>query len=183
MDVSDISKTSQNNIPDAKYYLIRPKNSEIIFVMNKKPDYEEEPFYNGCKECKLDMNNYLEDHCVDQFDSDNMSTEEDDYLHVLGICPSYNSVAYVFGKPGEAEVDVFKTLTSIDTYTADREVARYYMTFDWHILTLLNNEPFKSYIREHLDEFKVKESEVPSTSGPTKESKGTPVILNRRLLI
>ena len=183
MDVSDISKTSQNNIPDAKYYLIRPKNSEIIFVMNKKPDYEEEPFYNGCKECKLDMNNYLEDHCVDQFDSDNMSTEEDDYLHVLGICPSYNSVAYVFGKPGEAEVDVFKTLTSIDTYTADREVARYYMTFDWHILTLLNNEPFKSYIQEHLDEFKVKESEVPSTSGPTKESKGTPVILNKRLLI
>lgn len=183
MDVSDISKTSQNNIPDAKYYLIRPKNSEIIFVMNKKPDYEEEPFYNGCKECKLDMNNYLEDHCVDQFDSDNMSTEEDNYLHVLGICPSYNSVAYVFGKPGEAEVDVFKTLTSIDTYTADREVARYYMAFDWHILTLLNNEPFKSYIREHLDEFKVKESEVPSTSGPTKESKGTPVILNRRLLI
>lgn len=178
MDVNDISKTPQNNIPDAKYYLVRPKDSEMIFVMDKKPDYEEEPFYNSCKECNLDMNKYLEDHCVDQFDSDNMSTEEDNYLYVLGICPSYNSVAYVFGKPKEAEVDVFKTLTSIDTYSADREVARYYEAFDWHILTLLNNEPFKSYIREHLDEFK-----APSTSGPTKESKGTPVILNRRLLI
>lgn len=178
MDVGDFSKVSQNNIPDAKYYLVRPENSEMIFVMDKKPDYEEEPFYNSCKECKLDMNKYLEDHCVDQFDSDNMSTEEDNYLYVLGICPSYNSVAYVFGKPKEAEVDVFKTLTSIDTYSADREVARYYEVFDWHILTLLNNEPFKSYIREHLDEFK-----TPSTPGPTKESKGTPVILNRRLLI
>lgn len=178
MDVGDFSKVSQNNIPDAKYYLVRPKDSEMIFVMDKKPDYEEEPFYNSCKECNLDMNKYLEDHCVDQFDSDNMSTEEDNYLYVLGICPSYNSVAYVFGKPKEAEVDVFKTLTSIDTYSADREVARYYEAFDWHILTLLNNEPFKSYIREHLDEFK-----APSTPGPTKESKGTPVILNRRLLI
>lgn len=122
MDVSDISKTSQNNIPDAKYYLVRPENSEMIFVMDKKPDYEEEPFYNSCKECKLDMNNYLEDHCVDRFDSDNMSTEEDSYLYVLGICPPDNSVAYVFGRPEEAEVDVFKTLTSIDTYSAAEEL-------------------------------------------------------------
>lgn len=178
MDVGDFSKVPQNNIPDAKYYLVRPKNSEIIFVMDKKPDYEEEPFYNSCKECKLDMNNYLLDHCIDRFDTEELSMEEDNYLYVLEICPPDNSVGYVFGKPEEAEVDVFKTLTSIDTYSADREVARYYEAFDWHILTLLNNEPFKSYIREHLDEFK-----APSTPGPTKESKGTPVILNRRLLI
>ena len=178
MDVSDISKTSQNNIPDAKYYLVRPKNSRMIFVMDKKPDYGEEPFYNSCKECKLDMNNYLESHCIDQFDSDYLSMEEDGYLHVLEIYPLDNSVAYVFGRPKEAEVDVFNTLTSIDTYSADEEVARYYKTFDWHISILLNNEPFKSYIREHLNEFK-----APSTPGPTKESKDTPVILNRRLLI
>ena len=30
MDVSDISKTSQNNIPDAKYYLVSPKGSSKI---------------------------------------------------------------------------------------------------------------------------------------------------------
>ena len=124
------------------------------------------------------MNNYLEEHCLDRFDTDNMSSEEDSYLYVLGICPPDNSIGYVFGRPAETEVDVFKTLTSIDTYSADREVARYYEAFDWHILTLLNNEPFKSYIREHLDEFK-----APSTPGPTKESKGIPIILNKRLLI
>ena len=183
MDVNDISKTSQNNIPDAKYYLVRPKNSEMLFVMDKKPDYEEEPFYNSCKECKLDMNNYLKDHCVDQFDTDNISSEEDSYLYVLGICPPDNSVGYVFGRPAEAKVDVFEALTSIDTFLVDKEVARYYKTFDWHISTLLNKEPFKKYIQEHLDEFKVGESKVPSTPGPTKESKGTPVILNKRLLI
>lgn len=183
MDVSDISKTSQNNIPDAKYYLVRPKDSEMLFVMDKKPDYEEEPFYNSCKGCKLDMNNYLRDHCVDQFDTDNMSTEEDNYLYVLGICPPDNSVGYVFGRPSEAKVDVFEVLTSIDTFSVDKEVARYYKTFDWHISTLLNNEPFKSYIQEHLDEFKIGGSKAPSVLGPTKESKGTPVILNKRLLI
>ena len=182
-EVDFFGNDSKDSIPDAKYYLVRPKDSEIIFIMDKKPDYEEEPFYNSCKGCKLDMNNYLEDHCVDQFDTDNMSSEEDSYLYVLGICPPDNSVGYVFGRPTEAKVDVFEALNSIDTFSADKEVARYYKTFDWHILALLNNEPFKSYIQEHLDEFKIGESKAPSTPGPTKESKGTPVILNRRLLI
>lgn len=183
MDVSDISKTSQNNIPDAKYYLVRPKDSEIIFVMDKKPDYKEEPFYNNCKECKLDMNNYLEEHCVDRFDTEDMSMEEDNYLYVLDIYPTDNSVGYVFGRPTEAKVDVFEALNSIDTFSADKEVARYYKTFDWHISTLLNNEPFKSYIQEHLDEFKIGGSKAPSALDPTKESKSTPIILNKRLLI
>ncbi len=69
-------------------------------------------------------------------------------------------------------------LSDVSSIEEMEELARYYKTFDWHISTLLNNEPFKSYIREHLDEFK-----APSTPGPTKESKDTPVILNRRLLI
>lgn len=183
MDVNDILKTSQNNIPDAKYYLVRPKDSEVIFVMDKKPDYEEEPFYNNCKGCKLDMNNYLKDYCIDRFDTEDLSMEEDNYLHVLEICPPDNSIGYVFGRPEEAEVDVFEALTSIDTYSVDKEIARYYETFDWHILTLLNNEPFKSYIQEHLDEFKIGKSEALPTPGLTKESKSTPVILNKRLLI
>lgn len=175
--------SSKDSIPDAKYYLVRPKNSEIIFVMDKKPDYEEEPFYNSCKECKLDMNNYLKEHCVDRFDTEDLSMEEDNYLYVLGICPPDNSVSYVFGRPAEAKVDVFEALNSIDTFSVDKEVARYYEAFDWHISELLNKEPFKKYIQEHLDEFKIGESKAPSTPGPTKELKGTPVILNRRLLI
>ena len=113
--------------------------------------------------------------CLRELDLKEISCYELNYLCVLDLYPSENTVVCVFRGP---EVDVFKTLTSIDTYSADKEVARYYKTFDWHISTLLNNEPFKSYIREYLDEFK-----VPSTPGPTKESKGTPVILNRRLLI
>ena len=181
------ANSSENNskdlIPDAKYYLVRPKDSEIIFVMDKKPDYKEEPFYNNCKECKLDMNNYLRDYCVDQFDTDNMSSEEDSYLYVLGICPPDNSVGYVFAESKEVNADISTVLGTTDNFTVDREVANHYKIYDWHILTLLNNEPFKSYIQEHLDEFKIGESKAPSAPGPTKESKGTPVILNRRLLI
>lgn len=182
MDISDISKTSQNNIPDAKYYLIRPKDSSIIFVIRKKPDYKEEPFYNSCKGCKLDMENYLTTHSLSELNLEN-TTEGYYFLSDLGICPDENSVSYIFNDPAEAKVDVFEVLTSIDTFSVDKEVARYYKIFDWHILTLLNNEPFKSYIQEHLDEFKIGGSKAPSALGPTKESKGTPVILNKRLLI
>lgn len=181
------ANSSENNskdlIPDAKYYLIRPKNSEIIFIMDKKPDYKEEPFYNSCKECKLDMNNYLKDRCVDRFDTEDLSMEEDNYLDVLGVCPLDNSVGYVFAESKEVNADISTVLNTTDNFTVDEEVANHYKIYDWHILTLLNNEPFKSYIQEHLDEFKIEESEAPSTPGPTKESKGTPVILNRRLLI
>lgn len=178
MDINDISKTPQNGIPDAKYYLVRPKDSSIIYVMEDKPDYKKEPFYARCVGCESDMQDYLMRECLRELDLKEISCDELNYLCVLDLYPSENTVVCVFRGPVEAGVDVFKTLTSIDTYSADKEVARYYKTFDWHISTLLNNEPFKSYIREHLDEFK-----APSTPGPTKESKDTPVILNKRLLI
>lgn len=181
--VNSSENNSKDLIPDAKYYLIRPKNSEIIFIMDKKPDYKEEPFYNSCKECKLDMNNYLKDHCVDRFDIEDLSMEEDNYLYVLGICPPDNSVGYVFAESKEVNADISTVLNTTDNFTVDEEVANHYKIYDWHILTLLNNEPFKSYIQEHLDEFKIEESEAPSVPGPTRESKSTPVILNRRLLI
>ena len=171
--------SSENNskdlIPDAKYYLVRPKDSSIIYVMEDKPDYKKEPFYARCVGCKSDMRDYLMRKCLRELDLEEISCDELNYLCVLDLYPSENTVVCVFR---EAGVDVFHTLTSIDTYSADKEVARYYKTFDWHISTLLNNEPFKSYIREHLDEFKAH-----SLPGPTKESKSTPVILNRRLLI
>ena len=35
MNEDDISKTSKDSIPDAKYYLVRPKNSEMLFIMDK----------------------------------------------------------------------------------------------------------------------------------------------------
>lgn len=181
--VNSSENNSKDLIPDAKYYLVRPKNSKIIFVMDKKPDYKEEPFYNSCKECKLDMNNYLLDHCIDQFDTEDLSMEVDNYLDVLGVRPLDNSVGYVFAESKEVNADISTVLNTTDNFTVDEEVANHYKIYDWHILTLLNNEPFKSYIQEHLDEFKIGESKAPSAPGPTKESKGTPVILNRRLLI
>ena len=84
---------------------------------------------------------------------------------------------------GEGKPVTISEVLANDTYTADKEVAKHYELFNWHISTLLSMEPFKKYIQEHLNEFKVEESKAPSASGPTKESKGTPVILNKRLLI
>lgn len=183
MDINDISKTSQNDIPDAKYYLVHPKDCDLIYVMKNKPDYKKEPFYITCKGSASDMTDYLSCNCLRVLDTGEISCDEYGYLCVLGLYPSENTVVCVFGEPAKDKVDVFQALTSIDTYSADEEVARYYKTFDWHISTLLSMEPFKKYIQEHPNEFKVEESKAPSTSGPTKESKGTPVILNKRLLI
>lgn len=183
-EVGFLGNSSEDSIPDAKYYLVRPKDSSMIYVMEDKPDYKKEPFYARCAGCKSDMQDYLMGNCLCELDLEEIDCDVDNYLYALDLHPSDNTVVCIFGEPAKDKVDVFQTLTSIDTYSADKEVARYYKTFDWHILVLLNNEPFKSYIQEHLDEFKkIGESKAPSTLGPTKESKGTPVILNRRLLI
>ena len=80
-------------------------------------------------------------------------------------------------------MDLKKALASTDTYKVDNEVAIHYGLFDWHIPMLLINEPFKKYIQEHLDEFKVEKSEALPVPSPTKESKSASVILNKRLLI
>ena len=81
------------------------------------------------------------------------------------------------------EIDLRKALSYTDTYEVDDNVADHYKLFDWHIPMLLGSKPFKKYIQEHLNEFKVEESKVPSIPGSTKELKDTPVILNKRLLI
>lgn len=179
MDINNISKTSQNGIPDAEYYLVRPKNSDMIYIMEDKPDYKHEPFYVKCAGCILDLRNHLTEHAIGSLDTSQISCEEDGYLYTLGLCPSKNSVASVSSK---SHFTIGEILSN-DTYAADNEVAKHYELFNWHIPMLLKCEPFKKYIQEHLDEFKVEESKAPSTPGPTKESKGTPVILNKRLLI
>ena len=183
-EVAPSRNSSKDPIPAAEYYLVRPKDSEIIFIMDTKPDYKEEPFYNNCKGCRLDMNNYLINHSIDRFDTEDISMEEDNYLDVLGICPPDNSISYVFGESKIIQVkpSVGEVLAS-DTYEADKEVAEHYKLFSWHIAGLLDKEPFKSYIQEHLDEFKVEKSEALPVPNPTKESKSASVILNKRLLI
>ena len=170
---------SKDSVLDAKYYLIRPEDSKTVYIMNQKPDYNKGPFY---KACEKNMS-YLNAYCVGAFGVPSVYDSRGDFLFTIGLIPSPNSIAYIFDEPKENKMDLKKVLAYTDTYKVDNEVATHYGIFDWHISTLLNNEPFKSYIQEHLDEFKVEKSEALPVSGPTKESRSTPIILNKRLLI
>ena len=44
IETNSSENNSKDSIPDAKYYLVHPKDSDIIFIMDTKPDYNEEPF-------------------------------------------------------------------------------------------------------------------------------------------
>lgn len=171
--------SSKDSVLDAKYYLIRPKNSTTVYIMNQKPDYNRGPFYKACEINKL----YLDTCCVGLFRVPSISEKKDDFLFTIGLIPSSDSIAYIFDEPKENKIDLKKVLACTDTYKVDNEVAIHYGLFDWHIPMLLNSEPFKKYIQKHLDEFKIEESEALPAPGPTKESKDAPVILNKRLLI
>ena len=173
------NKSSKDSIPDAKYYLVRPREGKTVYIMSQKPDYDKEPFY---KESGKNLS-YLDAHCLGLFTVPSIWEKGGDFLFTMGLIPSPNSIAYIFDKPKENKIDLRDVLSYTDTYKIDDEVANYYKLYDWHIPLLLECEPFKKHIQEHLDEFKVKESEALPTPGPTKESKGIPIILNKRLLI
>lgn len=177
--VGFLGNNSKDSIPDAKYYLVRPRDSKTVYIMSQKPDYDKEPFYKG-SEKNL---SYLNAHYLSLFTVPPIWEKEGDFLFTMGLVPSPNSIAYIFDKPKENKIDLRDVLSYADTYKIDDEVANYYKLYDWHIPLLLKCEPFKKYIQEHLNEFKVEESEALSVPGPTKESKGTPIILNKRLLI
>ena len=145
--------------------------------MNQKPDYNKGPFY---KACEKNMS-YLNAYCIGVFRVPSGCDSRGDFLFTIGLIPKENSIAYIFDEPKENKIDLKKVLAC--TYKVDNEVAIHYGLFDWHIPMLLINEPFKKYIQEHLDEFKVEKSEALPVPGPTKESRDIPVISNRRLLI
>lgn len=178
-EVTPPKKSSKDSIPDAKYYLVRPRDGKTVYIMSQKPDYDKEPFYKG-SEKNL---SYLNAHYLSLFTVPPIWEKEGDFLFTMGLVPSPNSIAYIFDKPKENKIDLRDVLSYTDTYKIDDEVANYYKLYDWHIPSLLKCEPFKSYIQEHLDGFKVEESKALPIPGPTKESKGTPIILNKRLLI
>ena len=171
--------TSKDSIPDAKYYLVRPKGSKTVYIMDLKPEYNKGPFY---KACEKNMS-YLNTYCISLFRVPSPCENGYNSLFVIGLVPDEDSIAYIFDEPKENKMDLKKALASTDTYKVDNEVAIHYGLFDWHIPMLLINEPFKKYIQEHLDEFKVEESEALPVPSPTKESKSASVILNKRLLI
>lgn len=136
--------TSKDSILDAKYYLVRPKGSKTVYIMDLKPEYNKGPFY---KACEKNMS-YLNTYCISLF----RVPCENGYnsLFVIGLVPDEDSIAYIFDEPKENKMDLKKAST--DTYKVDNEVAIHYGLFDWHIPMLLINEPFKKYIQEHLDE-------------------------------
>lgn len=171
--------TSKDSILDAKYYLVRPKGSKTVYIMDLKPEYNKGPFY---KACEKNMS-YLNAYCISLFRVPSPCENGYNSLFVIGLVPDEDSIAYIFDEPKENKMDLKKALASTDTYKVDNEVAIHYGLFDWHIPMLLINEPFKKYIQEHLDEFKVEESEALPVPGSTKESRDIPVISNRRLLI
>ena len=179
IEVAPSKKSSKNSIPDAKYYLVRPGDSKTVYIMSQKPDYDKEPFYKG-SEKNL---SYLNTYCSGLFTVPSICDKGGDFLFIMGLIPSPNSIAYIFDKPKENKIYLRDVLSYTDIYEIDDEVANHYKLYDWHIPFLLKCEPFKKYIQEHLDGFKVEESEALPIPGPTKESKGTPIILNKRLLI
>lgn len=170
---------SKDSVLDAKYYLIRPEDSKTVYIMNQKPDYNKGPFY---KACEKNMS-YLNAYCTGLFRVPSGCDSRGDFLFTIGLIPKENSIAYIFDEPEENKMDFKKVLAYTDTYKVDNEVANHYKLFDWHIPMLLDSEPFKKYIQEHPNEFKVEESEALPVPSPTKESKSTPIILNKRLLI
>lgn len=178
-EVTSSKKSSKNSIPDAKYYLVRPGNCKTVYIMSQKPDYDKGPFYKACEKSL----SYLNTYCIGLFVVPSVWDKEYNSLSVIGLVPDENSMAYIFDKPKENKMDLNKALAYTDSYKVDDEVADHYKLYDWHIPMLLDSEPFKKYIQEHLDEFKVEKSEALPAPGPTKESKDIPVILNRRLLI
>lgn len=178
-EVASYKKSSKDSIPDAKYYLVRPRDSKTVYIMSQKPDYDKGPFYKACEKNL----SYLNAYCLGLFTVPSICEKGGDFLFTMGLIPSPNSIAYIFNEPKENKIDLRDALAYTDTYKVDDEVADHYVIYDWHISILLNKKPFKKYIQEHLDEFKVEESEALLAPGPTKESKDAPVILNRRLLI
>ena len=178
-EVTPSKKSSKDSIPDAKYYLVRPRDSKTVYIMSQKPDYDKGPFYKACEKNL----SYLNAYCLGLFTVPSICEKKGDFLFTMGLIPSPNSIAYIFDKPKENKIDLNKALAYTDSYKVDDEVADYYKLYDWHLSLLLKGEPFRKYIQEHLDEFKVEESEALPAPGPTKESKDAPLILNKRLLI
>lgn len=162
MDVNDISKTSQNNIPDAKYYLVRPEDSSMVYLMVDKPDYPHQPFYRATKGGFVEE--YLNDNAEFIFDSDTLESDISDVLEVMDLYPDEDEVKYLFSLPQDFSEKDLPSLLSKYSYCADEIIAKHYKLHNWHIEALLQKSPFKEYIKENYftkPECKVEPKEVP----------------------
>lgn len=150
-------------VKDAKYYLIRPKDSYMVYLMKDKPDYLHEPFYEAAKEeeCAED---YLDTNYEFIYDSDDISSEMNDALDAMNLLPNENEVKYLFESQQEFSDKDLPSLLSSFSYCADEIIAKHYEVHTWHIKELLEKSPFKEYIQAHYfskPSIEIKPKEVP----------------------
>lgn len=138
--------TSKDSIPDAKYYLVRPKGSKTVYIMDLKPEYNKGPFY---KACEKNMS-YLNAYCISLFRVPSPCENGYNSLFVIGLVPDEDSIAYIFDGPKENKMDLKKALASTDTYKVDNEVAIHYGLligiFQCYLLTSHLKSIFKSIL-------------------------------------
>lgn len=114
--------TSKDSILDAKYYLVRPKGSKTVYIMDLKPEYNKGPFY---KACEKNMS-YLNTYCISLFRVPSPCENGYNSLFVIGLVPDEDSIAYIFVDLGDdTTMDIASKIRSIDPvkFTTDVNAA------------------------------------------------------------
>lgn len=162
IETNSSENNSKDSIPDAKYYLVRPEDSSMVYLMVDKPDYPRDPFYKATKGEFVE--DYLNDNAEFTFDSDTLESDIIDALDAMDLYPDENEVKYLFASTQEVSEKDLPSLLSKYSYCVDEIIAKHYELHNWHIEALLQKSPFKEYIKEHYftePKCKVKPKEVP----------------------
>lgn len=162
IETNSSENNSKDSIPDAKYYLVRPEDSSMVYLMVDKPDYLHEPFYKATEGGFVE--DYLNDNAEFMFDSDMLEPDISDALEVMDLYPDKNEVKYLLALTREVSEKDLPSLLSKYSYCTDEIIAKHYELHNWHIEALLQKSPFKEYIKEHYftkPECKVEPKEVP----------------------
>ena len=162
VETNSSKNDSKDPIPDAKYYLVRPEDSSIVYLMVDKPDYPCDPFYKATDGGFVE--DYLNVNAEFIFDTNTLESDISDALEAMDVYPDENEVKYLFASTQEVSEKDLPSLLSKYSYCADEIIAKHYKLHNWHIEALLQKSPFKEYIKENYftkPECKVKPKEVP----------------------
>lgn len=162
LETNSSENNSKGSIPDAKYYLVRPEDSSMVYLMVDKPDYLRDPFYKATKGGFVE--GYLNDNAEFIFDSNTLESDIIDALDAMDLYPDENEVKYLFASTREVSEKDLPSLLSKYSYCVDEIIAKHYELHNWHIEALLRKSPFKEYIKEHYftePKCKVEPKEVP----------------------
>lgn len=138
----------KEKIKDAKYYLIRPKDSYIVYLMTIKPDYTCSPFYKDIENEEY-VDDYLNTRSESSYDITDISLEMEESLKAMDLLPEENEVKYLFGVQQDFSKKELSSLLRTFSYSANEVVAEHYKVYTWHIEDLLKLSPFKEYIQKH----------------------------------